>query len=45
MAQHRRGNRALKKPKQAKGKLVVPPSASPVTAANPVKTALSTKRK
>lgn len=45
MAQHRRGNRELKKPKQAKSKVVVPSSASPATAANPVKAALSTKRK
>jgi len=45
MAQHRRGNRELKKPKQAKNKVVVPSSVSTVAAANPVKAALSSKRK
>jgi hypothetical protein len=42
---HRRGNRELKKPKQDKSKVVVDASVFQKTLANPVKAAVSGKRK
>lgn len=45
MAQHRRGNREHKKPKQTKSKVDISSSPAAIGNANPVKLAVTGKRK